>query len=74
MYVVAIDEPLDQVAVRVAEDDLEALLADPLRGLEGGRARGGETGDTGAGGQVCTSSRASGLGVALSKRQFLVST
>ena len=49
---VAVDEALAEPAVCVAVDDLEALLADPPRGLDSGGAGGGEAGDTGAGGQV----------------------
>ena len=33
--VVAVEEPLAELALAVAEDDLEGLLADPLDGLDG---------------------------------------
>ena len=36
--VVAVRRSARQVTIRVAEDDLEALLADPLGGLDGGGA------------------------------------
>ena len=53
-------QPLAELAVALAKDELERLLADPLDGLDGGAAGSGEAGEAGAGGEI-PKSRASSL-------------